>query len=125
LVGDSDVLIEHLRGREQSTAFIAELASNGELFVSTITIAELFTEVYDDRDEEAVDALIRLSRVVAVNEAIARRGGVIRAHYRQSHGTRLPDALIAATAEVIDATLVSFNRRHFPMISNLLVPYER
>jgi predicted nucleic acid-binding protein len=56
---------------------------------------------------------------------IAKRGGLIRNQYKQSHGTGLHDALIAATAELNDATLITFNRRHFPMLNNLQVPYER
>lgn len=122
---DSDILIEHLRGRQKARSYIAELRLEGELLVSTITIAELFTGVRDERDEMAVDDVLQLARVVPVDEIIARRGGVIRRQYSQSHGTGVPDALIAATVELTRATLVTFNKRHFPMVADLIVPYER
>ncbi|MCA1719025.1 MAG: type II toxin-antitoxin system VapC family toxin, partial [Actinobacteria bacterium] len=48
-----------------------------------------------------------------------------RRDYGPSHGTGLADALIAATTEETGADLVTFNRRHFPMISRITVPYER
>jgi len=35
------------------------------------------------------------------------------------------DTLIAASAEENGADLVTFNRRHFPMVSGITVPYER
>ncbi|MFN5219653.1 MAG: hypothetical protein ACK5FE_01870 [Cyanobacteriota bacterium] len=42
-----------------------------------------------------------------------------------SHGTGLADALIAASAEAAGATLVTLNRRHFPMLADVLVPYAK
>jgi predicted nucleic acid-binding protein len=39
------------------------------------------------------------------------------------HG--LADALIADTAEEAHATLVTFNKRHFPMLDEIQVPYSR
>jgi predicted nucleic acid-binding protein len=56
---------------------------------------------------------------------VARLGGLYRRDFRPSHGTGLADALIAATTEDNDVNLVTFNRRHFPMVSRITVPYER
>jgi predicted nucleic acid-binding protein len=36
----------------------------------------------------------------------------------------MPDALIAATARIHGARLVTRNTRHFPMLDDLLVPYQ-
>ncbi len=122
---DSDILIEHLRGKQQALQSITELNAEGELLVSVITVAELFTGVRNERDEKAINNLLRLARIIPIDEPIARRGGMIRNQYQQSHGTSLADALIAATIEAEEATLVTFNQRHFPMITNLLIPYTR
>ncbi len=122
---DSDLLIEHLRGRQQAKAYILALNSQGELLVSAITVAELFAGARREGDKEAIDDLLLLARIIAVDETIAKQGGLYRQQYGKSHGTSLMDALIAATAETEGATFVTFNRRHFPMIANLQVPYER
>ena len=122
---DSDILIEHLRGREEAKSYLAQLSQEGELLVSVMTVAELVAGIRHSREEKGVDALLRLVRAVPIDESIARRGGNLRRQYHQSHGTGLVDALIAATAEQTDAPLVSFNRRHFPMIANFQLPYER
>jgi predicted nucleic acid-binding protein len=37
----------------------------------------------------------------------------------------LIDALIAATAEQENARLVTLNRKHFPMLSDVLVPSQK
>ena len=57
-------------------------------------------------------------------ELVARLGGLYWRDYRGSHGTGLIDALIAATAAVHRARLVTRNARHFPMLEDLLVPYR-
>jgi len=37
----------------------------------------------------------------------------------------LADALIAATADVKQATLVTLNKKHFPMLQDISVPYHK
>jgi predicted nucleic acid-binding protein len=37
----------------------------------------------------------------------------------------LADALIAATAESRQASLVTLNSKHFPMLANVVVPYQK
>ena len=49
----------------------------------------------------------------------------IAENYGKSHNTGLADAIIAASAEIRQAHLVTFNRKHFPMLTNLIVPYPK
>ncbi len=56
--------------------------------------------------------------------SMSSQAAVYRRGYGPSHGTGLADALIAATTSESGAKLVSFNRRHFPMVE-ITVPYER
>ena len=42
-----------------------------------------------------------------------------------SHGSRPAHGLFAASAEAAMATLVSVNRRPFPLLAGVLVPYAR
>ena len=48
-----------------------------------------------------------------------------RREYGKSHGVGLADALIAATAEVVGAQLVTLNKKHFPMLDDVYVPYTK
>ena len=64
-------------------------------------------------------------KVVPVDEELAKQGGLLRRKYHASHGIGLADALIAATALGIGAELVTFNRRHYPMIEEVSIPYVR
>lgn len=123
LLIDTDVLIEYLRGRSEAVEYVESLTS--DLYLSVISVAELFAGVRGDQEEKYLNQLLQAFVVLPVTEKVARLGGLYRKDYRPSHGTGLADALIAATAEDNGAELVTFNRRHFPMVSRITVPFER
>jgi len=120
---DTDILIEYIRARGQAVKFVDNL--EGELLVSAVTVAELYAGARDDTEQQRLDDLFSAFSFIPVDKTIAKQGGRYRYQYGKSHGTGLMDALIAATSESEGAELVTFNRRHFPMITNLQVPYQR
>jgi predicted nucleic acid-binding protein len=122
LLLDTDVLIEYLRGRPKAIEYLEGLTS--DLCISVISVAELFAGVKGDAEDQSLKQFLLAFAVLPVTEKVARLGGLYRRDYKSSHGTGLADALIAATAEENGADLVTFNRRHFPMIG-VTVPYER
>ncbi len=123
LLLDTDVLIEYLRGRPKAIEYLEGLTS--DLCISVISVAELFAGVEGSEEERSVKQFLLAFAVLPVTERVARLGGLYRRDFGSTHGTGLADALIAATAEESGASLVTFNRRHFPMVSRLTVPYER
>ena len=120
---DSDILVEYLRNHPQALDYVDTL--EGNLLISVITVAEVIAGARNQAERQSLELFLSALEVVPLDYAIAKQGGLYRQQYKQSHGTGLDDALIAATAELTGATLVTFNRRHFPMIANLQVPYER
>jgi predicted nucleic acid-binding protein len=123
LLIDTDVLIEYLRGRSEAAEYLEGLTS--DLCISVISVAELFAGVRGDEEEKSLKQLLLAFVALPVTEKTARLGGLYRRDYGWSHGTGLADALIAATSEENSADLVTFNRRNFPMVSRITVPYER
>ena len=123
LLIDTDVLIEYLRGRSEAAEYLESLTS--DLYISVISVAELFAGVRGDEEEKSLKQLLLAFVILPVTERIARLGGLYRRDYGRSHGTGLADALIAATSDENGADLVTFNRRHFPMVSRITVPHER
>jgi len=122
---DSDVLIDHLRGVEAARDFLDMLILDGaEICFSTITEAEIFSNVRP-RERDSIEALFGGLIRLPVDRQVARQGGKYRQQFRASHGLRLPDALIAATARIYHATLVTRNVRHYPMEEiTILEPYR-
>lgn len=120
---DTDIVIEYLRGSEQAGSYFENLA--GELLLSTITVAELWSGVKGKDEEHSLEQFLLAFDILPVDADVARLGGLFRRQFGPSHGTGLGDALIAATAQRSGAFLVSFNRRHYPMLTEVTVPYKR
>lgn len=123
LLVDTDVLVEHLRGRDEAADYLENLTA--DLYLSVISVAELFVGVKGDEEEKSLEQLLLAFVILPVTEKAARLGGRYRRDYKPSHGTGLADALIAATAEELGLRLVTFNHSHFPMVSEVVALYDR
>jgi hypothetical protein len=119
---DSCIVIDYLREHPPAVRYIRTLAT--EPLLSAVTIAEVYVGVRNRAEASRVEMLVDLFVVLAVDAEIARRGGELRRRFARSHGTGLLDALIAATAQIHGARLVTRNARHFPMLEDLLVPHQ-
>ena len=121
---DTSVAVDHLRGFPPAVELLHRLVSSGEQIVaSEIVRFELVAGVRDEA-RDALEAFFAIATWVPVDAEIARRGGEIARDFRASHdGIDTADYLIAATAELLEAELLSTNVRHFPMLAGLRAPY--
>lgn len=120
---DTDVIIDYLRGQADAVRFIE--SQDSDFLISTITIAELFTGVREGRERQAIKAFLNAFEIVVVSAEIAELGGLYRRDFHKSHSVSLADALIAASAITRQATLVTLNKKHFPMVGDICVPYRK
>ena len=120
---DTDILVDYLRGYSQAKTFLESLESRPS--TSVICVAELFAGIRDEKEQAAIERFLLPFELLSVDDQIARLGGQFRKSYRHSHGTGLADAIIAATAYIHGYTLATFNDRHYPMVSNWLMPYSK
>ena len=120
---DTDVLIDFLRGNAKAKQFIK--TNFDSIMLSTITIAELYSGVREGEERLNLDEFIELVVVVPVTDEIAVKGGLFKRDYIKSHGTGFADAIIAATSIVHKVTLCSLNKKHFPMVRDMKVPYKK
>ena len=123
LAVDTDVLIDYLRDRPEAVAFLEDCQR--PLALSVITVAELYTGVREGDERLRLDAFVEAFELLPLDSRAASQAGLWRQRYGRSHGTGLADALMAACAAAAGATLATLNRRHFPMLTDLLVPYEK
>jgi len=114
---DTDVIIEYLRGREQAVEYLESL--EGMLHVSVVTVAELYSGVRDN-EQEALEQFLNAFDVVTVDISLARSAGLCRKNYGPAYGTGLADAIVAMSAKAVGATLVTLNRRHYPMVDDVM-----
>lgn len=120
---DTDVLIDFFRGYRKALTLIE--AHSTRMVLSSIVVAELYAGVKGESEQRALDSFVALFRVVPVGIEIARVGGLYRRDYGKSHGVGLADALLAATAEALNADLKTLNVKHYPMIKGLRPAYKK
>ncbi len=121
---DTTIAVDHLRGTPAATDLLTGLISEGETLVaSEITRFELLAGV---RKAElgALETFFSSLAWAPIDEEVTRVAGTLARGLRRSHsGIDDADYLIAATAVVLDADLLTTNVRHFPMIRGLRPPY--
>ncbi len=123
---DTDVLIDHFHNVKAATEFIAQaLLEDGQVLISTISVAEILAGTRVG-EEENTEALFALFTIVSADEMVARVAGNYLNQFGKSVALDLGDALIAATAKIYNADLITRNARHYPMRDIFVrVPYAR
>lgn len=122
---DTDWIIQPLGNRQPAAQTLRQLAG-GRVFVSTITLGEVYEGAFASANPEAHLSIFRhfLSAytVLVPNDPIMERFAELRAYLRR-RGQLIPDfdLLIAATAFQHNLTLLTINRRDFERIPDLVL----
>ena len=112
---DTNILIWVLRENKIYVDVYRELKRASTLFISTITIAEIYKNVYPT-ELIGTEEVLSEFEVWDVTVSIAKQGGLYWQQYCKNIAKlNILDCLIAATAKEHDLTLVTLNTRHFPM----------
>jgi predicted nucleic acid-binding protein len=125
LLVDTSVAIDHLRGDPRAVGLLEASARAGhELWSATIVRTEVRAGMRKG-EERATGAFLEALRWQDVTVEIADRAGDLARRYLKSHpGVDTVDYVIAATAEALDARLLTLSTRHFPMFADLAPAYE-
>jgi tRNA(fMet)-specific endonuclease VapC len=121
-VVDTDICSKYLKGDRQ--VFNHFMQHSGGLFISTVTLAELYSWAYRTAHSpqrlEAIANLLTEVIVLPVDPAVALRCGQVRAGMLDRGQTlAASDLLIASTALLFDYTMVTHNTAHFAMVPGL------
>jgi predicted nucleic acid-binding protein len=121
---DTSVAIDHLRGMSEAVELLSGLIEAEEmLLASEIVRFELLAGVRKG-EGEALEQFLSALSWVPVGEEVARGAGELARDHRRAHsGIDDVDYLIAATALLLEADLLTTNVRHFPMIAGLQPAY--
>ena len=115
---DSDILIDYLDGIEKARE---ELHKYSERCISIISWIEIMVGTGTQEEERKCRAFLASFRVILVDEAIADKAYTLR----KRRGTKVPDALIWATAIQERCILVTRNKKDFPLADpGIRIPYE-
>lgn len=120
---DTNVLIDYLRDHPRAAKYLE--SSTGQMMISALTVAELHAGARNDAERQKLREFTAAFEVIPADPVICELGGDYRAKYGPSHGVDLIDGLIAATSVTCELPLVTLNKKHFPMLENVVIPYRR
>ena len=121
---DTDVLIWFLRGQLSARRAVENCDS---VDLSAVTYMELAQGARDKEELRLLRHTIRLNgwRVLPLTEEISHRATMYIENYALSHGLRLADALIAASAVQYGAALMTANTRHYECVRDIALERYR
>ncbi|MDR1872126.1 MAG: type II toxin-antitoxin system VapC family toxin [Deltaproteobacteria bacterium] len=106
LLFDTNILIDYLKNC-QSIDYINSFINN-DLFISYITKMELLAHSsLSEEEKSGIQIFLTSLNIIPMNEKIER----IAIDLRMATTLKLPDAIIVATALVIDATILTRDKR--------------
>jgi predicted nucleic acid-binding protein len=120
---DTDVLIDVSRNNEAAIDFLDHLGDSW--LISIITALELIVGARNKREVTQIDELVAAYSAIPLTTEIGNSSYDLLRKFAKSHGLRVFDSLIAASAIEEDLTLVTRNKKHFQMISNLKLEVPR
>ena len=117
---DSDVLVWLTRGH---VAAAERLHAIDAWRISAVTCIELAQSCRDKADLARLKKGLaaRNTEIVPITPAVSQRAAELIDALALSHGMRLADALIGATAIEIKATLIAANVKHFGAVKGLAI----
>ena len=112
---DTNILIWIIRGEKRYVQWFEDLKQGTILTISTVTVAEIYKNVllgeFDNTEQ-----IISDFEIYDVTVKIAKQGGLYWQQYsKKLRNLHILDCLIAATAREHNLTLLTLNKRHFPM----------
>jgi hypothetical protein len=125
LLLDTDILIDIQRGYAPALAWFATLQELPS--IPGLVVMELIQDAQNSQQVKTVLKLIAPLPVIWPTQADCQRALSDFTTYHLSHGLGLLDALIAACAVGLSATLCTFNVKHYRVVSGLILeqPYSK
>ncbi len=114
---DTDVLVDVSRNNQAAIDFLDQLDDSWSL--SIITALELIVGARNKKEVTQIDQLVAVYSAIPLTTEIGNSSYGLLRKFAKSHGLRVFDSLIAATAIEENLTLLSKNKKHYQMISSL------
>jgi predicted nucleic acid-binding protein len=113
---DTTVLLDVLRARQNRRSLLAELVAGGHvLATAAINIGEVYAGMRRG-EENTTEAFLSSLECYPLTGAIARRAGSLKSAWAQKGRTlSLADMMVAATALEHGLSLMTDNRKDFPL----------
>ncbi len=119
---DTSIIIDYLRKKNKKKSQFYKSVGNYTLFVSTITLFELFAGAKDERKRQDIDNIMEYVKILPFTKNTAKKSGEIHQSLKNKNKLiEIKDLFIAATALSHNLPLMTLNVKHFDRIEDLNV----
>jgi predicted nucleic acid-binding protein len=123
---DTDILIDAGLNDQRAVQVLLDSENTSALAICTITEMEMIVGCRNKAELKKVEQFLERFTIIKLDAAICDTAVSLLKTYRASHGLKMPDALIAATAIAIaiayQIPLITKNQRDFRFIAGLALP---
>ncbi len=120
MVIDTGIFIEHLRAKDKLNTTLYLLPNNGELFISSVSLYELYMGAFTKEKENDIRSLTEDIQVLPFTDGVAIKAARLYHQLKkQNNLIEFRDIFIAATCIVNELPLVTLNKKHFNRIGEL------
>jgi len=112
---DTNVLIYALSRTEPYSSWFIEKMESGEIIFSAISVAE-FLSGADEKAKQVFNRILEKVEIIVIDKLVAQKAAEYRKNYsKKNKKVWMIDCLIAASCKVYGATLVTADKKDFPM----------
>ena len=115
---DTNIFIHAFNGNAQTIEEL-NLIGHENIALSTITVMELFQGMGNKRELEIMKKRIRYYDFIEIDIPVSRLALELVEQFNLSHGLKIPDAIIAATAVVHQIELHTYNVKDFRFVPDI------
>ena len=116
---DSNIIIYHLNGLKEATSFLRK--HKNEITISQIAYIEVLSFDFTKQQEDIVKELLEKFTILDIDSRVSKTA----IKNRRVKNIKLPDNLIASTAQVYNLTLVTRNVKDFKSLNmDVLNPFN-
>lgn len=120
MVVDTGVFIEYLRAKDKSKTILLNLPDNLELFISSVTLYELYMGATTPQKWVDVKTLTEDIPVLSFTKSISEKAAIIYQELRASGQIiEFRDIFIAATALSHNLPVLTKNKKHSTRVKDL------
>ena len=119
VIVDTDILIDTGRGVAHAVSCLQAIEHRSVLATSAVTQMELLVGSRNKKEQGDIEKFLLRFQIMKVTGPASDLAVDLLRRYRLSHGLLIADALIAASAVVLNAPLISKNQRDYKFIAGL------
>ena len=116
---DTNAVIYFVQKEQEATLRLSPIfAANEPLFIATISVAEFFSPgILPDEERHGIEGILNVLITIPLDIGLARHAGCLRSAYNM----KLADSIIAASALLMNSTILTRNVRDFKRVPNLAI----